>query len=214
VPASTAPGTLHLDPDAGVVHIRVALVESVDGSLEAGPPKSAAGRRVVSLLSMVLPDVREHLDKSVCDDPAALVFTGPKGALLRRSNFQQHWHSRSKRPVSTAFTSTTCGTPATRRPPGQAAPEGPGPAAQLHTSCTSGHHSQMTKAQVGGVQPVTWAVVSERQPTSGSPATSRSQRARRVTRISSKSRRGRRCTSSVRPRALSARRSPRSSSLR
>jgi hypothetical protein len=64
---------------------------------------------LVSLPAMVLPDVREHLDKFVRDDPAALVFTGPKVAPLHRSNFRSTGGSRSKRPVSTAFTCTTCG---------------------------------------------------------------------------------------------------------
>jgi integrase len=80
-----------VDLGAGTVQIRVALVELVDGSLVVGPPKSAAGRRVVSLPSFVVAELRRHLADYVGRAPTAPVFPGPKGALLRRSNFQQHW---------------------------------------------------------------------------------------------------------------------------
>src|SRR5689334_12640827 len=49
------------------------------------------GRGVVAITSQLVPDVREHLDAFVGSEPAALVFAGPKGAPLRRSNFQKFW---------------------------------------------------------------------------------------------------------------------------
>jgi integrase len=42
---------------------------------------------------VVVPDVREHLADFVGAAPTALVFAGPKGAPLRRSNFQKHWRN-------------------------------------------------------------------------------------------------------------------------
>jgi integrase len=69
----------------------VALVELIDGSLVIGPPKSAAGRRDVSLPATVLPDLERHLAAFVGPSPNALLFAGPKGGPLRRSNFQKHW---------------------------------------------------------------------------------------------------------------------------
>ncbi len=63
-------------------------VELVDGSLVVGPPKTATVRRTIAIPSSPLPDVERHLHEFVNDDPAALVFTSPKGAPLRRSNFR------------------------------------------------------------------------------------------------------------------------------
>jgi integrase len=54
-------------------------VELVDGSLVTGPPKSLASRRIVSIPAFLLGDVE------------SLVFTGPKGAPLRRGNFTRAW---------------------------------------------------------------------------------------------------------------------------
>ncbi len=83
----------NLDVDGGWVHIRHGLVELGDGSLVIGPPKTVAGRRIVAIPASLLPDVRAHLAEYVPDEPAALVFAGPKGGPLRRSNFQKHWRA-------------------------------------------------------------------------------------------------------------------------
>src|SRR3954467_3606793 len=48
-------------------------------------------RRVVALPPGLLGDLRGHLTAFVAPDAGALVFTGPKGAALRRSNFQKCW---------------------------------------------------------------------------------------------------------------------------
>ncbi len=81
----------HLDATAGWVQVRATVVELIDGSLIVGPPKTAAGRRTVAIPSSLLGDVRSHLDEFVAGGPDALVFTGPRGAPLRRSNFQSWW---------------------------------------------------------------------------------------------------------------------------
>jgi integrase len=62
-----------------------------DGQLIVGPPKTAAGRRVVAPPPGLVDDLRRHLTEFVAPEPAALIFVGPKGAALRRSNFQKHW---------------------------------------------------------------------------------------------------------------------------
>jgi len=82
-----------LDAADGWVHIRHGLVELGDGSLLVGPPKTAAGRRTVAIPANLLPAVREHLAEFVGAGPTSLVFSGPKGAPLRRSNFQKHWRA-------------------------------------------------------------------------------------------------------------------------
>lgn len=50
-----------------------------------GPPKSRAGRRIVSFPDLIVPDLRAHLDGLGKD--AALLFTSPDGQPLRHSNF-------------------------------------------------------------------------------------------------------------------------------
>lgn len=80
-----------VDAQAGYVHVRVGVVELRTGALVIGPPKSQAGRRVVAIPSMLLPVVRDHLAEYSRPHDGDLVFVGPKGAPLRRSNFQKHW---------------------------------------------------------------------------------------------------------------------------
>lgn len=81
-----------VDTDAGIISVRAAVVELSRGPLVTGPPKSAAGRRDVVIPAFLLPDVIAHLDTFTAADPHALVFTGPKGAQLRRSNFSDAWN--------------------------------------------------------------------------------------------------------------------------
>jgi len=82
-----------LGPRCSTVTVRSAMVELAGGQLLFGPPKSEAGRRTVTVPSEIRTDLRIHLRDFVADDPDALVFTGAKGAPLRRANFQRaaHW---------------------------------------------------------------------------------------------------------------------------
>ncbi|WP_329482824.1 site-specific integrase [Kribbella sp. NBC_01484] len=50
-----------------------------------------AGRRTVYLPEIVMQDLRLHFDIHVKRTPEAFVFTGAKGAQLRRSTFQRNW---------------------------------------------------------------------------------------------------------------------------
>jgi integrase len=81
-----------IDLDDGLVHIRRSVSELDDGTRVTGPPKSAAGRRVVALPSGLVPDVRKHLATYVGPADDDLVFVGPKGGPLRRRNFQKIWN--------------------------------------------------------------------------------------------------------------------------
>lgn len=78
-----------LDLEARTVRIRAAVVERSTGELLIGPPKSKAGRRVVGIPSAIIPVLHEHLSTFVKGNPGALVFSGVKGGLLRRSNFNK-----------------------------------------------------------------------------------------------------------------------------
>jgi integrase len=57
--------------------------------LHFGPPKSDAGRRVVVILPLILPDVRAHLADIAASAPEVVVFTSPAGKLLRHPNFRR-----------------------------------------------------------------------------------------------------------------------------
>ena len=78
-----------VDLAAGTVRVREAYVEHDDGSLTLGPPKSKAGRRIVSIPSEIVPEIRAHLERYTGKPDDALVFTGKKGGVLRRSNFRR-----------------------------------------------------------------------------------------------------------------------------
>lgn len=78
-----------IDLDAGTVTVRCAYVERSDGSLTLGPPKSRASRRRVDLPAPVVEVLRSHISHYVGHEPDALIFTGPTGRPLRRSNFNK-----------------------------------------------------------------------------------------------------------------------------
>jgi integrase len=75
-----------IDLDAGAVEVRRAFVEVRGKGLVAGPPKSRAGLRRVGLPRAVVVEMRKHLAEYVQAEPSSLVFTGPKGAPIRRGN--------------------------------------------------------------------------------------------------------------------------------
>jgi hypothetical protein len=55
------------------------------------PSKSRAGRRVVAFPREIAPELRWHMERFVEPGPDNLVFVGPKGGRLRRSNFRDIW---------------------------------------------------------------------------------------------------------------------------
>jgi len=69
--------------------VRVAYSELRNGALVLGPPKSRAGSRTVSVPAAVVEALAEHIAGYVGPGREALVFSGPKGAPLRRSNFNK-----------------------------------------------------------------------------------------------------------------------------
>jgi integrase len=78
-----------LDLDACEIRITEALIEPGKGSLLTEPPKSRAGKRVVSFPAELVLELRVHLDTYAASGPRGLVFVGPKGGRLRRSNFRE-----------------------------------------------------------------------------------------------------------------------------
>jgi integrase len=81
----------HVQVDTGTMSVDPAMVELSDGSLVFGPPKSEASVRVVTIPAAIIPDLVGHLAEFTGPGPDDLLFVGPKGGPLRRSNFQEHW---------------------------------------------------------------------------------------------------------------------------
>ncbi|HUC24135.1 MAG TPA: tyrosine-type recombinase/integrase [Streptosporangiaceae bacterium] len=82
-----------IDSDTGILVVRAGVVELKTGQLVTGPPKSEAGNRVLTIPDFLLKDVAEHLATFTGSAATALVFIGPKGAQLRRSNFSRQWNA-------------------------------------------------------------------------------------------------------------------------
>jgi integrase len=73
-----------VDLERGTVTVAEQLVE-VNGAFSVGPPKSAAGRRTVTLPAAVVTTLAHYTARS----PDAFVFLSSQGTHLRRSNFNR-----------------------------------------------------------------------------------------------------------------------------
>ena len=79
----------HLDLDKRTVTVRETVYDI--GALEKGKPKSKAGARTVRLPSLIVADLRHHLETYAAPGSNGFVFVGVKGNQLRRSNFTKYW---------------------------------------------------------------------------------------------------------------------------
>ena len=81
------------DLDLAGMTVRVvrSTAEMDDGRLIDDDPKSHAGRRVVSIPQEIVPELRWHLECFAQAGDDGLVFVGPFGGRLRRSNFRDLW---------------------------------------------------------------------------------------------------------------------------
>ena len=81
--------------DLGNCLIRVieTTAELDAGGLRAETPKSRAGRRTVAFPPDLVYELHWHLDRFAEPGGRGLVFVGPKGAPLRRSNFRPIWNT-------------------------------------------------------------------------------------------------------------------------
>ena len=70
-----------VDLEARVLHV-VRTATRVDGAMRAGPPKTAAGKRDVTMPRSVAEAVREHLAEQPVTGRDALIFPGKDGRLL------------------------------------------------------------------------------------------------------------------------------------
>ncbi len=78
------------DVDLDELKVRVArkLAQLGSGAMVAGPTKSVAGVRTVSLPGPISLDLQNHLEKFTKAGSEALIFTGEKGAILKRGNWR------------------------------------------------------------------------------------------------------------------------------
>ncbi len=87
----------NIDLEAREIRIVETTAELDKGGLLPETPKSRAGRRTVAFPAELVPELRWHLERFAEPGERGLVFVGPKGGPLRRSNFRPIWHAaRSK----------------------------------------------------------------------------------------------------------------------
>ena len=82
-----------VDVQARTVAVREQLIRGRYGISELGPPKSDAGRRVITMPV----ELAESLDHQLAGDPEAFVFPAPDGGFLTYSNWRQRcWEPACK----------------------------------------------------------------------------------------------------------------------
>jgi integrase len=86
-----------IDLDACEIRVVETTAELDRGGLLPETPKSRAGRRTVTFPAELVPELRWHLERFAAPGERGLVFVGPKGAALRRSNFRPIWNAACAR---------------------------------------------------------------------------------------------------------------------
>jgi len=80
-----------IDLDRSVVRVVMSLAQMNDGKLIDQEPKSRAGRRTVAYPREISDELHWHLERFAQPGGDGLVFVGPLGGRLRRSNFRDIW---------------------------------------------------------------------------------------------------------------------------
>lgn len=90
-------GLQRADIDCGRKTVRIArqLCEVAGREPFLAPPKSDAGKRTVSMPSLIVADISSHLDTFTQPEADALVFTSPHGMPLRHANFRRRFWYRA-----------------------------------------------------------------------------------------------------------------------
>jgi integrase len=98
----------HVDLAGAKLHV-VEQAAEVAGKFIVGPPKTEAGRRVVTLPALAVAALAEHLDRYAAPGPDGLVFLSARGKYLARSSFRLWYGCRPcSRSGWTGCASTTC----------------------------------------------------------------------------------------------------------
>ncbi len=82
-----------IDLETGLIEISQAASELADGTRVVGRPKTDAGRRTVAVPGVLHDDLRVHLRQHAQAGQRGLVFVGPAGGPLRRSNWSKTWRT-------------------------------------------------------------------------------------------------------------------------
>jgi integrase len=77
-----------VDLDACTVRVERTLTELSASKLFFSPPKSDAGRRVVAIPPLIVPELRAHIERFAQPGENGLLFTSSTGKPLRNSNFR------------------------------------------------------------------------------------------------------------------------------
>ncbi|MFD5512710.1 tyrosine-type recombinase/integrase [Streptomyces sp. NPDC127051] len=85
------------DLDHGTLRVRRAVAELENGQREIKAPKSAAGKRTVSIPGVIVPEIRQHLETYAEGGADGRVFIGAKGATPRRNHFNLLWHKACRK---------------------------------------------------------------------------------------------------------------------
>lgn len=80
----------HVIPERNQIVVRETLVD-VKGHVQFGPPKTKTSLRTVTIPRSIMGDLVEHMTKYTGKDPDALVFTGTRGVVVRRSWFYRYY---------------------------------------------------------------------------------------------------------------------------
>lgn len=88
-----------LDLEVCEIRIRNVLSQRDKGGLHFDTPKSAAGKRTVSFSEELVGEIRWHLERFAEPGEQGLVFVGPKGGKLRRSNFHKSVWTKAREAV-------------------------------------------------------------------------------------------------------------------
>ncbi|MGH9188037.1 MAG: site-specific integrase [Acidimicrobiales bacterium] len=87
----------HLDLLHGTVTVDQQAQTLRDGRVIVTIPKTDAGLRTVTLPAALVPELEAHLAAYAQPDGEALVFTGEKGAPLRRNHWSTTWRKAARR---------------------------------------------------------------------------------------------------------------------
>jgi integrase len=80
-----------VDLERATVRVVRSLVQKDSGPLVEDTPESRAGRRPVAFPREIVPELSWHLERFAEPGQDGLLFVGPKGGRLRRSNFHVLW---------------------------------------------------------------------------------------------------------------------------
>ncbi|MCU1428668.1 MAG: site-specific integrase [Actinomycetia bacterium] len=81
----------HVDLRAATVRVEEQATQMMSGERLIGPPKSAAGKRTISLPAIAVEALSSHVERFVQTDDEAYVFTAPGGAPLDKATLYRSW---------------------------------------------------------------------------------------------------------------------------